>query len=122
MITWLRHLKLRLTPLQELQSIGMHGRRYWRATGSDPAFTVDWRPRPGWYLVSTHLDYEGPPVSAALCGAVLGAALPGPGVWLGISVVIGGLAVGLAVGLPPDRLPAARPLKSPRVRRLRLPP
>ena len=41
------------------------------------------------------------PVSAALCGAVLGAALPGPGVWLGISVVIGGLAVGLAVGLPP---------------------
>ena len=43
------------------------------------------------------------PVSAALCGAVAGAACcPGPGVWLGISVVIGGLAVGLAVGLPPE--------------------
>lgn len=36
------------------------------------------------------------PVSAALSGAMLGAGLPGPGVWLGISVVIGGLAVGLA--------------------------
>lgn len=36
------------------------------------------------------------PVSAALCGAGLGGVLPGPGVWLGISVVIGGLAVGLA--------------------------
>lgn len=35
------------------------------------------------------------PVSAALSGAVLGAALPGRGVWLGISVVIGGLAAGL---------------------------
>lgn len=36
------------------------------------------------------------PVSAALCGALLGGVMPGPGVWLGISVVIGGLAVGLA--------------------------
>ena len=35
------------------------------------------------------------PVSAALSGVALGGMLPGPGVWLGISVVIGGLAAGL---------------------------
>jgi drug/metabolite transporter (DMT)-like permease len=35
------------------------------------------------------------PVSAALSGAVLGGMLPGPGVWLGMAVVIGGLAAGL---------------------------
>jgi drug/metabolite transporter (DMT)-like permease len=35
------------------------------------------------------------PVSAALTGSLLGAPLPGPGVWLGISVVLGGLAAGL---------------------------
>ncbi len=35
------------------------------------------------------------PVSAALTGALLGGIVPGPGVWLGISVVIGGLAAGL---------------------------
>ncbi|WP_395725860.1 EamA family transporter [Nakamurella sp.] len=38
------------------------------------------------------------PVSAALGGAVLGRSLPGPVVWLGISVVIGGLAIGLRAG------------------------
>ena len=36
------------------------------------------------------------PVSAAVSGAALGAALPGPAVWLGICVVIGGLTAGLA--------------------------
>ncbi|WP_420123057.1 EamA family transporter, partial [Nakamurella sp.] len=35
------------------------------------------------------------PVAAAVGGAVLGGTLPGIGVWLGISVVIAGLAVGL---------------------------
>ena len=38
------------------------------------------------------------PVSAALSGALLGGTVPGPGVWLGISVVIGGLAAGLWTG------------------------
>jgi len=37
------------------------------------------------------------PVSAALCGALLFGVLPGPGVWVGISVVIGGLAMGLVM-------------------------
>jgi drug/metabolite transporter (DMT)-like permease len=44
------------------------------------------------------------PVAAALSGAVLGGVLPGPAVWLGISVVIGGLVVGLPAsrsGRPP---------------------
>lgn len=38
------------------------------------------------------------PVAAAVSGAVLGSAVPGPGVWLGMAVVIGGLAAGLATG------------------------
>jgi drug/metabolite transporter (DMT)-like permease len=42
------------------------------------------------------------PVSAALSGVALGGMLPGPGVWLGISVVIGGLAAGLLATRTPD--------------------
>src|SRR6478752_1536131 len=44
------------------------------------------------------------PVSAAVSGAVLAGLLPGPGVWLGISVVVGGLMLGLRAsraGRPP---------------------
>ena len=50
------------------------------------------------------------PVTAALCGVLLGGAWPGPGVWLGIAVVIAGLAAGLlstrgtARRDPPERL------------------
>ncbi|HVW45380.1 MAG TPA: DMT family transporter [Amycolatopsis sp.] len=36
------------------------------------------------------------PISAALAGMLLGGAVPGPFVWLGIVVVVAGLAVGLA--------------------------
>lgn len=36
------------------------------------------------------------PVSAALVGAALGGQLPGPSVWAGVAVVLGGLGTGLA--------------------------
>ncbi len=38
------------------------------------------------------------PISAAFTGVLVGAALPGPLVWVGIGVVLAGLAVGLARG------------------------
>ena len=38
------------------------------------------------------------PVSAAVCGALLGAGLPELSVWAGIAVVLGGLAIGLGRG------------------------
>ncbi|WP_328752383.1 DMT family transporter [Streptomyces sp. NBC_00285] len=43
------------------------------------------------------------PLAAAVVGAVSGTGVPGPSVWLGISVVI----VGLVVGLRPRAVPAA---------------
>lgn len=50
------------------------------------------------------------PVTAALSGAALGAIMPGPGVWLGISVVVGGLAAGLVTGRRPrERGPLIKP-------------
>ncbi|ACV81083.1 protein of unknown function DUF6 transmembrane [Nakamurella multipartita DSM 44233] len=53
------------------------------------------------------------PVSAALCGALLGAAWPGPGVWLGIAVVVGGLAAGLLTTRAGARRDPPAPLPQP---------
>jgi drug/metabolite transporter (DMT)-like permease len=49
------------------------------------------------------------PVAAALTGMLTGGAVPGPLVWLGILVVLGGLATGLRTRPPPPATPAPEP-------------
>ena len=53
------------------------------------------------------------PVTAALCGVLLGGAWPGPGVWLGIAVVIAGLAAGLLSTRGTARRDPPKRLKKP---------